>query len=209
MVKNYLKIAWRNLIRNKSFSFINIVGLSLGLASSIFIFIWVKDERAIDTFHENGEQLYVVTSREYTGNEIFDSYDTPGLLAEELKDKIPEIEYGCNIGWNSYHTFSSNEKTLKLKGNYAGADFFSMFSYPLLIGSKETILESPESIAISKNKAVSLFGSIENFEYKVTVNWPIVFAIAGACVFITALLTMSFQAIKTALANPVKSLRTE
>ncbi len=162
MIRNYFKIAWRNLIRNKSFSFINIVGLSLGLASSIFIFIWVKDERAIDTFHENGEQLYVVTSREYTGNEIFDSYDTPGLLAEELKDKIPEIEYGCNIGWNSYHTFSANQKTLKLKGNYAGADFFSMFSYSLLIGSKETILKSPESIAISKKMAVSLFGSIEN-----------------------------------------------
>lgn len=162
MIKNYFKIAWRNLVKNKAFSTINILGLALGMTCSIIIFLWVQDERSIDAFHENGDRIYAVTSREYTGDQVFGSYDTPGLLANELKKVIPEIELACNTGWNEYKTFSTGEKTMKIQGDYAGADFFKIFSYPLLFGSKETVLTTPESIAISRKMAVNLFGSPEN-----------------------------------------------
>ncbi len=159
MIKNYFKIAWRNLIQNKTFSSINILGLALGMVCSLLIFLWVLDERSIDSFHENINQTYIVTSQEYIGNQLTGTYDTPGLLAEELKLKIPEIELACNYSWNSYHTFSVNEKALKIPGNYAGKDFFKMFSYPLILGSKETALTTPESIVVSEKMATSLFGS--------------------------------------------------
>ena len=163
MIRNYFKIAWRNLIQNKTFSSINILGLALGMVCSLLIFLWVLDERSIDSFHENINQTYIVTSQEYIGHEdVTGTYDTPGLLAEELKLKIPEIELACNYGWNGYHTFSTNEKTLKIGGNYAGVDFFNIFSYPLILGSKETALKSPESIVISEKMATNLFGSPEN-----------------------------------------------
>ena len=159
MIKNYFKIAWRNLLKSKSFSAINITGLALGLTCSIFIFLWVKDEYSVDAFHKNGDRIYTVTSREYVDNQINGSYDTPGLLAEELKKVIPEVELACNYASMRYFTFSSGDKKMKLPGNFAGEDFFKIFSYPLLQGTTATSLKGPESLAISKKMAINFFGS--------------------------------------------------
>src|SRR5688572_16031753 len=93
MVKNYFKIAWRNLVRNKAFSTINILGLALGLACSLLIMLWVQDERSVDGFHQNGKQLYQVYERNYYDGKVDAAYPTQGLLAEELKKTIPELQY--------------------------------------------------------------------------------------------------------------------
>jgi ABC-type antimicrobial peptide transport system permease subunit len=162
MYKNYARTGWRNLIKNKMFSFINISGLSLGLTCSILISLWVIDEYSINAFHEDGERIFIVTSCEYSGSEVNGSHDTPGILAEEMKKVLPEVEYACNAtGWSSYNTFAVGNKKMKLPGEYAGVDFFKIFSYPLLFGTKETALKTPESIAISRRMATNLFGSPE------------------------------------------------
>lgn len=161
MIKNYLKIAWRNISKSKVFSFINISGLALGLTCSIFISLWVRDEYAIDSFHKDIDRLYIVTSREYSGTELSGSYDTPGMLGEELPKKFPEVEFACSYAWNSWHTFAVGDKLMKIPGNFAGKDFFSMFSYPLILGTKESALNSPVSIAISRKMAEQFFGSPE------------------------------------------------
>lgn len=128
----------------------------------MLIALWVQDEYNMDAFHENADRIYTVTSVEYSGHEIvYGGYDTPGLLGEELKKVLPEVEYACNYGWTEYRTFDANDKKMKLPGNFAGADFFKIFSYPLVLGSKETALKSPESIAISRKMANNLFGSPE------------------------------------------------
>ncbi|HKO81946.1 MAG TPA: ABC transporter permease, partial [Chitinophagaceae bacterium] len=98
MWNNYLLVALRSLKKNKTFSVINIFGLALGLTCSIFIFLWVRDEYNIDAFHDKADRIYIVTSREYVDNEVIGSYDTPGLLGEELKKVIPEVELACNYG---------------------------------------------------------------------------------------------------------------
>lgn len=161
MYKNYAITAWRNLVKNKVFSFINISGLALGLTCSVLIGLWVFDEYSIDAFHENSDRIYVVTSCSFSGDEMEGSYDTPGLLGEELPRVMPQVEYACNYAWNSFHTFAAGDKITKLEGNFAGADFFKIFSYPLLLGTKETALNTPLSIAISKKMATNLFGSPE------------------------------------------------
>jgi ABC-type antimicrobial peptide transport system permease subunit len=159
MIKNYFKIAWRNLFKNKAFSAINISGLALGLTCSILIFLWVKDEYGINAFHKNTERIYVVTSREYVDNEVNGSYDTPGLLGEELKRVMPEVEFACNQDWNQYRTFATGDRKMKVEGHFAGVDFFKIFSYPLIQGTVETALKGPESVAISKKMAIGFFGS--------------------------------------------------
>jgi len=161
MLKNYFKIAWRNLLKNKTFSAINISGLALGLTCSILIFLWVKDEYSIDAFHKNGGRIYSVISRQYADHQVKGSYDTPGLLGEELKRVMPEVELACNYSWNEFFTFSSGSKKMKLEGNFAGKDFFKIFSYPLVQGSTESALNSPESIAISQKMASNFFGGAE------------------------------------------------
>jgi len=165
MVKNYFKTAWRNLLRNKAFSTINISGLALGLTCSLLIILWVQDERSIDGFHKNGKQLYQVYERNFFDGKISADYPTQGLLAGELKRVIPEIQYASGYEYASapgtLSTFEANNKVNKMAGLYAGEDFFSMFSYPLLQGTPANALNTPNGIAISRKMAENFFGNPE------------------------------------------------
>jgi putative ABC transport system permease protein len=163
MIKNYLKIAWRNLVRNKAFSTINILGLALGLCCSLLIMLWVQDERSVDGFHKNGQQLYQVYERNYYDGKVDASYPTQGLLAEELKKVIPEVQYAAGFEYASapgtQNNFEANDKVSKMGGMFGGADFFTMFSYPLLQGKAELALNAPAGIAISGRMAEYFFGT--------------------------------------------------
>ncbi|NHA06552.1 FtsX-like permease family protein [Mucilaginibacter sp. HC2] len=159
MLKNYLKIAWRNLIKNKVHTFINIAGLSVGLTCSLLILLWVQSELSVDAFHKNGARLYSIYERQYYDNKIHGQYNTPGLLAVELKKQIPEIEYATGNSYGSESTFQVGDKILKMSGTDVGDDYLKMFSFPILQGSAQTALNSPVSIAISRKMAVDFFGS--------------------------------------------------
>jgi ABC-type antimicrobial peptide transport system permease subunit len=159
MIKNYLKIAWRNLVKNKVHTFINIAGLSIGLACSLLILLWVQNELGIDAFHKNKSRLYNVYERRYFDHKISGQYNTPGVLAAEMKKVFPEIEYAINGVYNENNTFMAQNKILKLRGGAADADFFKMFSYPLLQGNAQTVLSSLQNLAISRKMAVAFYGS--------------------------------------------------
>lgn len=163
MIKNYFKIAWRNLARNKAFSIINIMGLALGMLCGLLIMLWVWDERNVDAFHVNGKYLYQVYERNLYDGKVEASYPTQGLLADELKRVIPEVQYSSGFEHASApgtkSTFEVNSKVSKMDGAFAGADFFSMFSYPLLQGTAPTALNTQEAIAVSRKMAELFFGS--------------------------------------------------
>src|SRR4029078_12178791 len=124
MFKNYFKLAWRNLVRNKAFSAINILGLALGLACSLLIMLWVADERSVDNFHANGKQLFQVYERQYYDGKVEASYPTQGLLADELKKVIPEVQYASGLEYaaapGSRSTFEAGDKIIKMDGSFAG-----------------------------------------------------------------------------------------
>ena len=159
MIRNYLKTTFRNLWKNKAFSIINIMGLALGLACSLLIILWVKDEYHVDAFHKNGNQLYSVFERQFRDGRVDAFHGTPGVLADELKRVMPEVQYATNYAWNDLSTFEANNKIIKETGNYAGQDFFKMFTYPLLEGNAIIALQSPSDIAISKKMSEEFFGS--------------------------------------------------
>jgi len=159
MLKNYFLTAWRNFWKNKTFSFINTAGLALGMTCSLLIMLWIQDERNKDHFHVNDENLYSVLERQYYDGKIEAFHGTPGVLAEELKVKIPEVQYAANMAWPDKETFAFGDKIISQQGTHAGKDFFNIFSFPLLHGKPETALNTPLSIAISRKMAVSLFGS--------------------------------------------------
>jgi putative ABC transport system permease protein len=160
MFKNYFKTAWRNIIRNKAFSFINIFGLGLGMACSLLIFLWVGDERSIDAFHVNKSSLYSVYERVFSAGKVEAGRATPGLLASELKRNIPEIKYASGYWEDELETlFTAGDKNFSYTGTYADTDFFKMFSYPLLGGTTSSALATPDDIAISREMATNVFGS--------------------------------------------------
>ena len=159
MLKNYLKIALRNFWKNKSFSFINVFGLALGMASSLLIMLWVQDEKAMDGIFKDSERIYSIYERQYYDNKIEAFHGTPGVLPDEIKKIFPEIEFASGMAWNNFSSFQAGNKIMKEEGNEAGADFFKIFNYPLLQGNAATALSSPSSIAISRKMAEDFFGS--------------------------------------------------
>jgi putative ABC transport system permease protein len=162
MLRNYIKTAWRSLRRYKAFSAINILGLALGMTCSLLILLWVNDEHSVDGFHAHGKQLYQVYERDYNDGKVSAGYSTQGLLADELKRVIPEIKFSSSLddaaAPGATNTIEVGEKIIKMKGIYVGADFFSLFSYPLLQGSPTTALNAPGVIAISRKMANQFFG---------------------------------------------------
>ena len=89
MIRNYLKVAWRNLFRNKFFSVINILGLALGMACSILILLWVQNELSVDNYHVNGPNLYAVVERQYYDNKVMGQYSVPGVVSQSNEEGIP------------------------------------------------------------------------------------------------------------------------
>jgi ABC-type antimicrobial peptide transport system permease subunit len=159
MLRNYFKIALRNLWKNKAFSAINIAGLAMGMVCSLLILLWVKDEKSVDAFHQHAKNLYYIYERNMLSGKIESWYWTQGPLAEELKKQIPEIKQATAISWSRTNTFSAGDKVIKEDGYSAGNDFFTMFSYDLLEGRAQQALNSPNSIAISRKMAADFFGS--------------------------------------------------
>ncbi|AXY78873.1 ABC transporter permease [Paraflavitalea soli] len=161
MIRNYFRTAWRNLVRHKAFSMINLLGLSLGITCSLLIMLWIQDERSVDRFHANGQQLYHVWERSFFEGKVEAGYITQGPLAAELKKLVPEVQQAASLEVNTLHTFQVDSKVAKMEGSYAGEDFFSMFSYPLLEGTPQAALKAPGGIAISHKMAERFFGSAD------------------------------------------------
>ncbi len=159
MIQNYLKVAWRNLIRHKTFSAINILGLALGLASSLLILLWVQHERSIDRFHANGPRLYqVFENQQTTGNNLNTTPTTPQLLAPALVAELPQIERSVHMTPLNLLLLAVGNQAYKERGMYASPDLFQLFSFPLVQGDPQTALVGPASIVISETVARKLFG---------------------------------------------------
>ncbi|MCC8426718.1 ABC transporter permease [Mucilaginibacter sp. UR6-11] len=159
MIKNYLKVAFRNMIKNKVHTVINMAGLSVGLACSLLILLWVHSESMVDAFHKNSSNLYQVYERQYYDHKVVGQYYTPGVLAAEIKRTIPEVQYATNAVFYEKHSFKAGDKIIKLAGGSADADFFKMFSFPLVEGNVQSALAAIADIAISKKMAENFFGS--------------------------------------------------
>ncbi len=175
MLRNYLKIAGRNLNKHLAFSVINILGLALGMSCCLFIFLWVEDEKSVDNFHSNGPDLYTAYETRSANQVLTGSYRTPvrqrqrpasdEFLMENLPRSVPEVQSvvfyatGYELPWGHPETIQAGPRKEKLKGARASRDFFKMFSYPLVEGSIQTALPDIGSIAISRKMAVMFFGS--------------------------------------------------
>lgn len=163
MIQNYLKIAYRNLMRHKVFSLINISGLALGMTCSILILLWVKDELSVDRFHADLDNLYrVMETQKYPGSDNFTTEATPALLAEALEAEMPEVKHAVrSTTWPWQQLFAYGDKSLKVNGRYTDPEFFEVFTFPLLHGDVKTVLAQPRSVVISETVARQFFNSPE------------------------------------------------
>jgi putative ABC transport system permease protein len=165
MFRTNLKIAWRNLVKDKQFTLLNILGLSAGLACALLIFLWVNDELSFDKFLANDNRLYQLMERRTIDGDVHVSEESSGRLSEAVKLAMPNVEYAATVappGWFPQYTLSVNDKNIKASGQYVGKDYFNIFLFKLLEGNRSGVLENKTSIVISDELAQKLFGTTEN-----------------------------------------------
>jgi ABC-type antimicrobial peptide transport system permease subunit len=175
MLRHNLLIIYRNIKRNKSTFLINILGLSSGLACVLLIFLWVSDELNMDKFNSKDSQLYQVMENQKQSKGIITQTWTPDLLADALAKEEPEVEYAVSVAPYSFFgtiPVSINDKKLKAVGQFAGRDFFNVFSYHLIYGDKNQVLSAKNSVVISKQLAMRLFNTTENVVGK-SLEWQL------------------------------------
>ena len=159
MFKNYFKTAFRNLLHNKIYSFINIAGLSLCLACAMLIMLYVNDEISYDRFHKKAGQIYRIdkeTSKD-NGGFHYNSY-TGYFPGPRFAAKIPEIQ--SFVRYQPGETDIKTDKDVQSQDIcYVDSNFFSLFSFPLLQGDAKTALSQPNAIVISEDLARKQFGT--------------------------------------------------
>ncbi|MFZ6010874.1 MAG: ABC transporter permease [Bacteroidota bacterium] len=172
VIGNMLKIFWRNALKQKQFSILNVLGLTLGISTTLIIGLYVHDETSYDTFHQNGERIYRVNQPMIWGdwNEQFASTG-PGV-AEALKTDIADFEEVTrilSIGERTVRITASEKQVVytEKKIFFADDNFLRVFQFPLEIGNKATLLKNPNALALTTSTAQRYFGSSENAMGKV------------------------------------------
>ncbi|MFC2142116.1 ABC transporter permease [Acidobacteriota bacterium] len=160
MFKNYLKIALRNITKHKAYSLINISGLAIGMACTVLILLWIQDELSTDRFHKHIDNLYKVVERQdYSGSEFYLTDNTPGPLAQALKEQFAEVADSTRFLYGGRRPVRYGDKNYDEPLCFTDPSFFDMFTFPLIKGDKKNVLKEPSSIVITEEMAAKYFGN--------------------------------------------------
>lgn len=159
MFQHNLILTFRSYMRYKSAFLINLIGLASGLACTLLIYLWVQSELQVNQFHDKSDRIYQVVANNDFSSGISTNYATPALLPRTLAAEFPEVEFATTESWTGAYTVSHEQTNIKAIGQYAGEDYFNVFSYELLQGDKNEVLKDKSSIVISDELAIKLFGT--------------------------------------------------
>ncbi|HTE01885.1 MAG TPA: ABC transporter permease [Mucilaginibacter sp.] len=159
MLKNYFKTAWRNIIRGKGYSALNIFGLATGMAVALIIGLWVYNQFSFDKFLPDYGQLYQVRRNFYGNGDTLNYGGTSLKLADAIRNQIPEIAAVAETDGGGSHGLMVANKKLYMKGNHVAGDFLTMFQFTLLRGQAKNVLSDPYSIVLTESTAKALFGN--------------------------------------------------
>ena len=158
MFRSFLRLTFRNLWKHKIYSFINIFGLALGIASSALILLWVYDEISFDKFLPKSDRLQQVYVSANFGGKINSWQSVPLPTYMAMKDADHRITNSVVTGWGSEHLLTVDDTRLLIDGLYVSEEFLDMFEFPLKVGSASDVLDEPNSIVLTQSTATALFG---------------------------------------------------
>jgi len=159
MFKNYFLTAWRNLLKTKGYTALNISCLAIGMAVALLIGLWVYDQYSYDKFLPDYQRLYQVRRNYNSNGQILNFTSTSLKLANTLHDQIPDIEYVAIRTNSNQHVLLNKERRIMLPGITVGSDFLQMFGYPMIAGTPATALRETYSIVLTESTATALFGN--------------------------------------------------
>jgi putative ABC transport system permease protein len=161
MIKNYLKIAWRNLTRNKGFAFTNLLGLTIGITCTIFIFLWVKDEVTFDKSNTNYKSIYQVMANRDFKNNVFTDPNMVFPLSTLIQNSLPQVQNAVTTSHVSDVQLAYRDKKLKKQVIQVGGRYFDMFTCKFIKGNAITALAGPNTVTITQSTAKALFGDTD------------------------------------------------
>lgn len=178
MLYSYFKIAFRNLIKNKGFSAINILGLAVGLASAILVFLWITNEISYDRFHEKKDRIFEAWNKGNFNGKVACWNTTPKILSKALQSDIPEIETTVRVNWSDPYLTKYKDKTIMMNASMVDSTFLNVFTFPVVKGDPANALMNPNGIVLTKTTADKLFGETNpigetlelNEQYQFTVT---------------------------------------
>ena len=164
MIKNYFKTAWRNLVKNKTFSFINIAGLSIGMAACLLILQYVSFELSYDQFNKNAYDIYRVYNDRYqNGKLVQHGTITYSAVSKAMQDDFPEVINHTRVEPENSVIITYNDKKIGEQEGFAvDNSFLNMFSYPLVAGNPVSALQEPNTVVLSETLARKVFDITDN-----------------------------------------------
>jgi putative ABC transport system permease protein len=170
MFKNYLKTAFRNLWKNKTYSLLNIMGLSVGITCAALIFLWVEDEMNYNQQHLKKKDLYEVLENQTYDAKTYTFSSTPGLLAQAMKEEIPGIRNTTRLSWGESRLFNLGDKAIYERGQYADPSFFDIFTLPFVKGQARTAFSQLNNLIVSEKMANKFFGTVDVIGKTIKIN---------------------------------------
>lgn len=160
MYKNYLKIAYRNILKHKFYTFANTISLSIGLASVMLITLFVQQELSYDTFHDKGDRIYRLNKIVNRDGQTTRNAESAGLFGLAMANEFPEIAEVIRISQRNSTTLSYNQTNIKVNDlKYVDANFFEVFDFELLRGDKSEVLVAPSTVVLTERLATALYGN--------------------------------------------------
>lgn len=158
LLGNHFKLAWRNLARGKVFSIIKILGLAMGIASALLLFLWIRNEMSFDLFHKKKDRIYMAWSQSTDEGKIYTWPGTSMLLGPVLNTTYPFVETTARYNEVYSFLFHAGEKHMESNGLLTDPSFLKIFDFPLVYGNPNTALSTPRSLIITESFAKRLFG---------------------------------------------------
>jgi putative ABC transport system permease protein len=159
MLQNYIKIAVRNLFRHKVYSFINVIGLAVGMTSFFLIFLYVRFETSYDNFHSKADRIYRIVADVQTPSETDPIGITTAPIAVNIKKDFPEVEEAVRLGRDGFLVRRGDVKFQETRSVYADSGLFKVFDFPLIQGDRNTALTEPMSVILTQTTAKKYFGN--------------------------------------------------
>ncbi|QQL51326.1 ABC transporter permease [Mucilaginibacter ginkgonis] len=180
MIRNYIKTAWRSLMKNRAFTAINVFGLALGLTACLLIVLYVVDELSFDRYNTRSDRIYRVNEDLKLGNNAVKYAVAMAPLAQTLKNDFPDVENAVRIkNANSWHIKKGAEKILEPNVAFADQSLFDVFTLPMLDGNPSTALKEPNSMVITETTAKKYFNTTEAVGRNLTIDDNTLFKVTG------------------------------
>jgi len=163
MIRNFIKTMWRSLVKNRTYSFLNIGGLAIGIACASLIFLWVEDEVNFDSNNAKKDRLYIVRENQKYDTYVFTHSSTPGVMGPVMQAELPGIANTCRASENETSLlFASGDKSVLASGKYVEPSLFSMFTLPFVQGNAGSAFSQLHSLVITEKTAIKFFGNDKN-----------------------------------------------